>query len=223
MATTKQKIVLGKLVENSRNGIAEPLGAVLLSAGYSPATAIKPSQVTKAKGFTELLEEVLPDEELTKVHKELLGARRLEHMTFPLGPKTEDEEEEDQPPERLEPQGHGGALKRRKKITERNKLSDEEIEQMLEELGCRVRKIVHGEMARHVYFWAPNDKTRHDALKLAYDLKGKVVKSKDPVGDTYNTFIQQNNINPNAPKAKALVDDTLDMLMKKTSRKVIDL
>lgn len=214
MATTKQKLVLPKIVENHGN-----LYKAMVAVGYSPATAKNPSNLLKSKGFRELLEEVLPDEELAKVHKSLLGSHRLDHMTFPLGPDSPAKAAEWIEEERVKALQKG----REPKITERSILTDEDIEVMLRELGCRVRRVVHGEMARHVYFWAPNDKTRHDALKLAYDLKGKVTQGKEPTGDTYNTFIQQNNINPNAPKAKALVDDTLDMLMKKTSRKVIDL
>lgn len=69
---------------------------------------------------------------------------------------------------------------------------------------------------------APDHPTRHKYLETGLRLRGHK-EDKPSSADTYNTFIQQNNINPNAPKPKALVDDTLDMLMKKTSRKVIDL
>lgn len=44
---------------------------------------------------------------------------------------------------------------------------------------------------------------------------------KDPnaQGDTYNTFIQQNNYDPRTPSAQELADSTLEYLMQKTGRK----
>lgn len=50
-------------------------------------------------------------------------------------------------------------------------------------------------------------------------LEGKVANDPEVATvNTYNTFIQQNNLNPNAPEAKELVEDTLEMLMNKTKR-----
>lgn len=40
-----------------------------------------------------------------------------------------------------------------------------------------------------------------------------------PSGNTYNTFIQQNNLDPNDPVNTGIVDNTLDMLMAQTKRK----
>lgn len=54
MATELQKRAVDKLVENSRNP-TKTKGEVLLEVGYSEATAIKPTQVTKSKGFQEEL------------------------------------------------------------------------------------------------------------------------------------------------------------------------
>lgn len=102
-------------------------------------------------------------------------------------------------------------------------ITDEEIEELVESVGGTLRKIIHGETAKHAYWWIASAKARGDALKLAYDLKGKLGSKEPPTpGNTYNTFIQQNNINPNTPDAKQLVDSTLDTLMQQTKRKVID-
>lgn len=103
-------------------------------------------------------------------------------------------------------------------------MTDEEITTLVESVGGTVRKFMHGETANHVWFWAPNTKARQDALKLAYDVKGKLKPTGDPAqaGSTYNTFIQQNNINPNTPTARELVEASLDALMQQTKRKVID-
>lgn len=103
-------------------------------------------------------------------------------------------------------------------------MTDEEITELVESVGGTVRKFMHGETANHVWFWAPNTKARQDALKLAYDIKGKLKAGGIPQAPqtTYNTFLQQNNINPNSPSAKQLVQASLDVLMAQTKRKVVD-
>lgn len=50
--------------------------------------------------------------------------------------------------------------------------SDEEIGEMLADVNCKVRKITHNETARHVYFFAPDNRARKDALEMAYKLRG---------------------------------------------------
>lgn len=182
-ATIKQKRALGHLVENGGN-----VYRAMISAGYSHATAKTPQKLTESKGFLELLEESLPDNQLLKVHNRLLHTKRIDHMVFPLS------------------------------------ITDEEITELVESVDGTMRKVIHGETAKHAYWWVPNDKARHDALKLAYDLKGKLGKREgdDGSGSTYNTFIQQNNINPNTPTARQLVDNSIDILMKQTKRKVIE-
>lgn len=57
---------------------------------------------------------------------------------------------------------------------------------------------------------------RHKYLETAVKVKGIIKPDDTPGGTTYNTFIQQNNINPNAVDAKALVENTLEMLMNQT-------
>lgn len=60
---------------------------------------------------------------------------------------------------------------------------------------------------------------RSKEIELAFKVKGKLqLQEQPPASNTYNTFIQQNNINPNTPDARALVDNTLDMLMSQTKR-----
>lgn len=64
----------------------------------------------------------------------------------------------------------------------------------------------------------PDFAIRHKYLETAVKVKGYSTE-KPPAGDIYNTFIQQNNINPNTPEAKELVDNTLDYLMEQTKWK----
>lgn len=219
MATQKQELVFRALSENIRKQKPEPLGTLILRAGYSPTVALKPKLVTASKGFQELLDEAMPDDELMEVHKGLLRTKKLDHMVFPLGPENDDDPNmSGSQPNALNPTD--GLPNSNPRTT----LTDKEITAMLAEVGGTVRRIVHGETARHVYFWVANDKARQDALKLAYDLKGKL-NNKDPAsneGATYNAFITGNTINPNAPTAKELAEATLDIMMERTKRKVVD-
>lgn len=68
----------------------------------------------------------------------------------------------------------------------------------------------------------PEKRTKE--LELAFRVKGRLKPDDNitPAGDTYNTFIQQNNINPNTPTARALVEASLDALMAATKRKVVE-
>lgn len=205
-------------------GEEKSLYGAMIKAGYSPASARNPSRITQSRGWQQIMDEALNDEMLSAVHTGLLKSKRLDHMVFPLYTGDEDPDTEVLPGTTLEPQAHGGALKRERAPSDHSTLTDEDIADMLAEVGGTVRRIVHGETARHVYFWTSNDKARQDALKLAYDIKGKLKANGDPAGaqTTYNTFLQQNNINPNAPSAKELVQASLDALMAQTKRKVID-
>lgn len=59
--------------------------------------------------------------------------------------------------------------------------TDQEITDMLLEVGCTVRKIVHGELSRHVYFWAADNKAQLGALELGYKIKNKMPQAKPSV------------------------------------------
>lgn len=218
--TARQRAVAKYLLE----GEEKTLFGAMVKAGYSVTTASRPQQLTQTRGWQQIMDEALNDELLSEVHTSLLKSKRLEHMVFPLYTGDEDPDTEVLPGTTLEPQPHGGALKRERAPTDRSTLTDDDIADMLADVGGTVRRIVHGETARHVYFWAANDKARQDALKLAYDVKGKLKANGTPDGSqtTYNTFLQQNNINPNTPSAQALVQASLDALMASTKRKVVD-
>lgn len=181
MPTPKQKIAFSLISENIRNPKPDvTLGKTMLQAGYSQQVALKPKLVTESKGFRELMEAAgLDDDSLTRTHSQLLRSSRLDHMVFPL--ETEDEPEEEKPPVELEPQPQGGALKRQHKKRARSHLSDDDIRKLLADVNCTVRRIVHGETARHVYFWAPDNKARKEALDMAYKLKGSYAPEKKAV------------------------------------------
>ena len=57
--TVKQQRLASKLVENKGN---LSMGEAMRQAGYSPATANNPQQVTKSKGWGRLMEQYISDE-----------------------------------------------------------------------------------------------------------------------------------------------------------------
>lgn len=90
----------------------------------------------------------------------------------------------------LEPQPHGGSLIRRHASDEAIPLSDEDIMDMFESVGCRVSQIIHGRRERMVWYFAQDNKAIKDALDLAYKIKGKFSPdaTPPPSGNTYNIF-----------------------------------
>lgn len=58
---------------------------------------------------------------------------------------------------------------------------------------------------------------RHKFLETSLRIKG--LQKADDANNVYNTFIQNNTINPNAPNAKQLATETLEVLMARTKAK----
>ena len=144
MATIKQETAIKKVVENGGN-----VSKAMRDAKYSIQTAKNPKKLTDSKAWEEIMQQQLPDKAIARVHKELMGATRMEHMTFP--PFNE---------EKKNNKGKG------------EQLTDDDIVLFLAEVNCRVRRIVHGELVRHVYFWSADNVARDKALDKAYKLKG---------------------------------------------------
>lgn len=69
MATIKQEQAFNNSVENRGN-----ISKAMRDAGYDDTTAKNPKNLTESKGWAELVGEYLPDDTLTKVHKEGLEA-----------------------------------------------------------------------------------------------------------------------------------------------------
>jgi len=53
-------------------------------------------------------------------------------------------------------------------------IPDPDIYELLESVNCTPKKIVHGVQGTHVWFWSPDNKSRKDALELAYKIRGKM-------------------------------------------------
>jgi len=60
-------------------------------------------------------------------------------------------------------------------------------------------------------------KTKMSAIKEYNVMKARTSKAEGG-GNTYNTFIQQNNLNPNDPQNKVKIDRITEMLMEDTKR-----
>lgn len=73
MPTKLQKKLAKELVEDS----SPDMKTAMLKAGYAQNTAIKPSQVTNSKGFQELVEKYLPDNDVLSTHKAGLEATKV--------------------------------------------------------------------------------------------------------------------------------------------------
>lgn len=165
MATILQRKVAKLVVEKGRKSIS----GAMREAGYSAETAKAPNKLTESKGWADLMGEALSDATLAEKHKQLLNSTTLDHMVFPLGPDTDEGDPAEGPPA-------GPSVP--EAFKDRTKLTDKDITELLSEVNCTVRKIVHGETARHVYFWAADNKARKDALDMAYKLKGKYAPEK---------------------------------------------
>jgi len=183
-ASVKARKAFDIMVENG--GV---VSTAMIEAGYSPATAKTPQKLTQSKAWQELMAEYLPDHEIAEKHKQLLNSTTVDHMVFPLGPKGEDDVN------LSGGRSDTNADKKDEIKVERTTLTDQEIKDMLAEVGCKVRRIVHGETARHVYFWTADSKARKDAIDMAYKLKGSYAPEKSIVANIQVSEDKRNKTN----------------------------
>src|SRR3990167_1683122 len=73
----QQKQAIKKVSENLRKGIVEPLGKVMLEAGYAKQTSKTPQILTESKLWKKTFEEAFPDKLLVKVGQEGLAATKI--------------------------------------------------------------------------------------------------------------------------------------------------
>ncbi len=89
MATLKQKLVIPKIIEHRGN-----VSRAMKDVGYSEASAKNPSNLTRSKGWQELMEKYLPDKHLSARHREFLDAPR-QIRTYKKGDLVSETEETD--------------------------------------------------------------------------------------------------------------------------------
>ena len=156
--------------------------------GYSESMALNPQKVFNTPYAMEKLAEAGVD--LNGALKQLnrkVKSRRLDHMTFPPFNKEKhdksingiDSEElisdlNDEDIAKIDEFGSSINIGEKKG----EQLTDDDIREMLADVNCVVRRIVHGEMARHVYFWTDNDKAQLDAIDKIINLYGLYAPKK---------------------------------------------
>lgn len=175
MATTKQKKVAKILLEN----IGTPVSKAMIEAGYSPTMAKNPQVLTESKAWPELMAEYLPDDKVAERHQQLLNSTVLDHQVFALGPKDEEDKKSYVEADKAKAKKDG------KEYREIEYVTDEDIRQMFLDINCKVRRIVHRETARDVYFWVADNKSRKDAIDMAYKLKGSYAPVKSVVANIH--------------------------------------
>lgn len=133
-------------------------------AGYSKTVIRSPDKLFGGVAVHEAVLKVLktPDKALEKLERKV-DARHLDSMTFPPYHKREESNGEVGEGE----EGENDFMK-----TKGEQMTDEAIVVMLGEIGCVVRKVVHGDMARHVYFWNDDSRTQLEAIDMVINLFG---------------------------------------------------
>lgn len=170
----KQIVAVDKVIENGGNK-----GQALREAGYGAKTVDNPNRVFGSPTVLALMDRLgLSEERLAQKHKELLNSRFLGHMVFPLFKEKGKEEPVD---ETGEMGGNEDIDEKGRDVSEKKRgesLTDKDIRKLLASVNCEVQRIVHGEQARHVYFWGQNGKVQLQALDMAYNLRGSYAPKK---------------------------------------------
>lgn len=81
MPTIRQRIAAKKLSDSIRKGKPTSMRNLLKTAGYSSNTANKPSLITKSKGWKELVDKMLPEDQLLSIHQQLLQKKEVVRLS----------------------------------------------------------------------------------------------------------------------------------------------
>lgn len=140
------------------------------------------------------LRDSFPDDLLRTVHTSLLKASHLENMSFPPGPRTNadkrgwidkrnkvkriDEELNivDDPDDEAE-----DIVSESEEDSEIELMSDQDIIEMISEMNCVVKRIVHRWGGRDVYYFAADNTARDKALDKAYKIRGEYAAEKHEI------------------------------------------
>jgi len=162
---------------------------------------IQEAVIEAEQTFKQIIDKHLPEELVVKKHLELMNATRMDHMVFPLGPEGEDDVNLSGAivTKKQEDVDDMGESEVPEEFKERTTLTDKEIIEMLKEVNCIVRRIVHGNTARHVYFWAADNMARDKALDKAYKIRGRYGIESNPANTrsnvTYNFLFSSDTQN----------------------------
>ena len=191
--TENQKVVFRKVQELVKKGEKVSIAkAIRETKVYGKGMHKHPEKITKSKGWQLLVKRYIGDDLLANVHHGLLNSHVLDHMVFPALNIKKETGKRGNVSEEGEI-GEDTQLNPTQEETEAEILTDEEIKEMLESVNCKVRRIVHGTQARHVYFWSPDNKSRKDALDLGYKLKNRYKEPTDPNESGVNKTLESIN------------------------------
>jgi len=152
----------------------------LRHAGYSEKIARNPQRVFNTETVQGILESIIKPEHLVGRLKRHVYARRSVHMTFP----TFNPEKSKERAEMDEAEGTDSSEKIRGE-----QMTDAEIREFIEGQNGTVHKIVHGETARHVYFYTDDTKASLDAIEKFINLYGMYAPKKTEVkADVHHEF-----------------------------------
>ena len=160
----RQLLAVQYLAENPRNK-----GEALRKAGYGKDAIAHPSRVFSSETIQGLLYDVMKPEHILGRLKRHVYARRSVHMTFP----TFNPEKSKERAEMDEAEGTDSSEKIRGE-----QMTDAEIREFIEGQNGTVHKIVHGETARHVYFYTDDTKASLDAIEKFINLYGMYAPKK---------------------------------------------
>ena len=140
MVSERAKKTVKNFIENGGKSVSK----AMRDAGYSPATAQNPKKLTSTKTWQSLMDKYLPEEDLSKHHKELMNAKIIKTMLIPI------------------------------------KATKPDIRKVFKMLGFKVLTIsfLKTELKHLVYFAMPDNRSRIEALDMAYKLRGKYAKTE---------------------------------------------
>jgi len=171
----RTKKVVEEMVENGgKNGGS--VSATMRAYGFSPAYAKNPKKFTSTKKFRELFSARVSPDLQTQVHGELIQAEEIQHYVFP---KLNEEV--------VETKKRKGGKEKKVKTIKKAELTNEEIKMIVESVpGCRLIYVRRDFMGAWAFYTSPDNKSRKDALDMAYKVDGVYAAEKVSIVDPYD-------------------------------------
>lgn len=165
MAKERAKKLIKKISEISKKKGCKripPIGRLMREVGYSKSYSRTPYKLKGTETWQELMGIFLSDSKIAKVHSELLKSSSIQHYIFP---KIKEK---------------GRQLKNGKMKYATHFLDNKIIKEIVESVpGCKLIYVKKDDYAGSIaFFQAPDNRSRKDALDMAYKLGGKYAPDK---------------------------------------------
>lgn len=159
MAHERAKIAIKEMAEQAKKkGRKKSKRQIIKDAGFSQTIADHPKRLLGTETARELMEIFIPDSKIYRIHGELMGSAEIQHYVFPklIGTK-----------------GKGARTKVKQ-------IDNKEIKTIVESVpGCRLIYVKRDDYIGAVaFFQAPDNKSRREAVDMAYKLKGNYAPEK---------------------------------------------